>query len=145
MAQRLPEGPLGRFLEPSDRPPRRSALTLRFEDESMTDDRMKAMDEDERQAVFTILDAAPNLTQADKSFVKASLWTQGEVSPVTSDEQARAYERKADEIQAAAGVPDGSSPDFTRAYTAFARTREGILATSLRARVIEWEDDEDEA
>ena len=113
MAQRLPEGPLGRFLEPADRPPRRSALTLRFEDESMTDDRMKAMDEDERQAVFTALDAAPNMTEADKSFVKASLWTQGEVPPVTSDEQARAYERKADEIQAAAGVPDGSSPDWT--------------------------------
>src|SRR3954462_15153545 len=75
-----------------------------------------------RPAAPAPLLAAPRLSTTALGYLEirwAASWTQGEVPPVTSDEQARAYERKADGIQAAAGVPDRSSPDFTRAYTAF--------------------------
>jgi hypothetical protein len=79
-----------------------------------------------------------NMSDDDKKVIKTSLWTAEQIPKITSPEQYETYAKIQAELSRA--LPDRSDPDFGKIFVEWTRSREGILATTYRAKMIEWED-----
>ena len=89
------------------------------------------------EAIQSMVDST-DLSEADKTYIKTCLWTGEEVAPITSKSEYEAYKRLAEELRKT--LPPRSSPEWGQALLAFTRSRDGILAISIGARMIEWEE-----
>jgi hypothetical protein len=96
-------------------------------------------DNEYREWFASVVDRLP-MSDADKVFLKTTNWTFDETPEITSAEQYDAYAKVVDGIYRSAGIPPGDSPERARAFVAHSRTREGMLANALGARMIEWEE-----
>ena len=74
-----------------------------------------------------------DLSDEDKKFVKASLWRNGATPPISTAEQYARYKRIADELARKYDPQMLSS-------LAFIRSPDGVLLTSLEARMSEWDE-----
>ena len=72
------------------------------------------------------------LSDEDKQFVKASLWRDGATPEITSHEQYARYQRIAGELARKYNAETRSSLEFIR-------SPDGVLLTSLEARMAEWD------
>ncbi len=82
-----------------------------------------------------------DMSDDDKTFIKTSLWASEEVPEITTAEQYEAYSKLEAELRR--GLPDSSSPEFDQAFIEWSRSREGILATSYGAKMVEWENQQE--
>ncbi len=82
--------------------------------------------------VLPLIESA-DLSDQDKKFVKASLWRDGATPEITTPEQYARYKRIASEL---ARKYDAE----TRSSLLFIRSPDGVLLTSLEARMMEWEE-----
>jgi hypothetical protein len=74
-----------------------------------------------------------DLSDEDKKFVKASLWRNGATPPITTAEQYARYKRIADELS-------HKHDPHVLSSLSFIRSPDGVLLTSLEARMSEWEE-----
>jgi hypothetical protein len=86
---------------------------------------------------------ASDMSGPDKNFVLMSTWTFDQVPEIKSDEQYAVYSKLQNRLEQRARLPDDTDPRFGKAFVDFARSRDGVLATSLGARMIEWEEREE--
>jgi hypothetical protein len=82
--------------------------------------------------VLPLIESA-DLSDQDKKFVKASLWRDGATPEITSHQEYARYKRIASEL---ARKYDAE----TRSSLLFIRSPDGVLLTSLEARMMEWEE-----
>jgi hypothetical protein len=82
--------------------------------------------------VLPLIESA-DLSDQDKKFVRASLWRDGATPEITTLEQYARYKRIASEL---ARKYDAE----TRSSLLFIRSPDGVLLTSLEARMMEWEE-----
>jgi hypothetical protein len=82
--------------------------------------------------VLPLIDSA-DLSDEDKKFVKATLWRDGATPEITSPEQYTRYKRIACELAR-------KYDTATRSALSFIRSPDGVLLTSLEARMTEWEE-----
>jgi hypothetical protein len=87
---------------------------------------------DDFRLVLPLIESA-DLSDQDKKFVKASLWRDGATPEITTPEQYTRYKRIASEL---ARKYDAE----TRSSLLFIRSPDGVLLTSLEARMTEWEE-----
>ena len=73
-----------------------------------------------------------DLSDEDRKFIKAALWRNGATPEITSHEQYARYKKIAAEL---ARKYDAE----TRSSLPFIRSPDGVLLTSLEARMTEWE------
>jgi hypothetical protein len=73
------------------------------------------------------------LSDEDKKFVKASLWRNGATPPITAAEQYARYRSIADELSR-------KHDEQMLSSLSFIRSPDGVLLTSLEARMSEWEE-----
>jgi hypothetical protein len=72
------------------------------------------------------------LSDEDKKFVRASLWRDGATPAITTPEQYARYQRIAAELAR-------KYDQATRSSLSFIRSPDGVLLTSLEARMSEWD------
>lgn len=90
------------------------------------------------EEAFALIDGLP-LSDMDKSYLKTSTWTFEETPKIDSASQYESYERVQKELMRQ--LPVRSDPEWKNAWVQFLRTPAGVLATSLGARMIEWEEE----
>jgi hypothetical protein len=83
--------------------------------------------------VIPLIESA-DFSDEDKKFVKASLWRDGATPEITTPEQYARYRRIARELSRKYDAETQSSLSFIR-------SPDGVLLTSLEARMSEWEED----
>jgi hypothetical protein len=100
-----------------------------------------AYDEDYENFILTsikdCLDKS-DMSEDDKQFVTVSLWTQEQLPQIESDKQYEEYGKRQSQLMQS--LPPHSDPGWSLAFAEFCRTPVGILANSLGARMIEWEE-----
>jgi hypothetical protein len=100
-------------------------------------------DKDYENFILThIRDCLGNMSEGDKQFVTVSLWTLEQLPPIESDKQCEEYEKHQNQLMQS--LPPRSDPGWSVAFAEFSRTPDGILANSLGARIIEWEEASDD-
>jgi hypothetical protein len=87
----------------------------------------------EFRLVLPLIESA-DFSDEDKKFVKASLWRDGATPEITTPEQFARYKRIAGELSRKYDAQ-------TRNSLSFIRSPDGVLLTSLEARMTEWEED----
>jgi hypothetical protein len=75
-----------------------------------------------------------NLSDEDKKFVKAALWRDGATPEITTFKQYARYKRIVSELSRKYDAE-------TRNALAFIRSPDGVLLTSLEARMQAWEEE----
>ena len=75
-----------------------------------------------------------NLSDEDKKFVKASLWRDGATPEITTHEQYARYRRIVSELTR-------KYDHETRNSLSFIRSPDGVLLTSLEARMQAWDEE----
>jgi hypothetical protein len=86
---------------------------------------------------------ASDMRGSDKNFLLTSTWTFDQVPEIKSDEQYAVYSKLQNRLEQRARLPDDTNARFGKAFLEFARSRDGVLVTSLGARMIEWEEREE--
>ena|ERR671913_571260 len=89
-----------------------------------------------------VIDEA-SMSDEDKTFLKTSIWTSGEIAEITSPPQYKAYSKIEAELRRR--LPDRSSPDFELAFVEWARSREGVLALTYGEKIAEWEEQQEDS
>jgi len=74
-----------------------------------------------------------DLSDEDRKFIKAALWRNGATPEITSHEQYARYKKIAAELARKYDTE-------TRSSLPFIRSPDGVLLTSLEARMTEWEE-----
>jgi hypothetical protein len=82
--------------------------------------------------VLPLIESA-DFSDEDKKFVKASLWRDGATPAITTHEQFARYQRIAAELSRKYDAQIRSSLSFIR-------SPDGVLLTSLEARMTQWEE-----
>ena len=75
-----------------------------------------------------------DFSDEDRKFVKASLWRDGATPQITNPDQYARFRRIAQELHRKYDAQ-------TRGLLSFIRSPDGVLLTSLEARMSEWEAD----
>jgi hypothetical protein len=83
--------------------------------------------------VLPLVESA-DFSDEDRKLVKASLWRDGATPEITSAEQYGRYKRIAAELAR-------KYDERTLRSLSFIRSPDGVLLTSLEARICEWEED----
>jgi hypothetical protein len=99
-------------------------------------------EEDFLAAIQSMLDRS-GMTADDTSFVIASLWTHDQLPEIESQEQYLEYGKRQDHLEQSS-LPLRSDPGWDQAFAEFCRTPVGMLASSYGARMIEWEERQEE-
>lgn len=90
--------------------------------------------DEEFEVMRSILDQT-SLSPDDRNFMLSMLWTCDELPEIQSHDQFKEYGRLYDEVNGrmqTAGIMPGM-PEFSR-------SPDGLLATALVARIVEWQD-----
>ncbi|GEM_PF-6647024 len=105
----------------------------------MADDASKLFDAraaDEYVALVAARRDQIDVEPADLEWFLKTVWTFGQVPAVTSAGQCAEYERRLADILAA--KLGGCGADDPKAYEAFLRSPDGIMALALKSRTHEW-------
>jgi hypothetical protein len=81
---------------------------------------------------------------AEKARVLAGLWTLNEIPEITSAAQYEQYAKLADELYKNANIPEKGDPGYGAAFRAFSNREKGYWPNAYGARMIEWEQRQEE-
>ena len=94
------------------------------------------MSEQDLDFIVGLIDRA-EISKAEKAYLKAATETHGGIPDITGDRQHRAYAEFCKELRR--GAPEQGSPEFSKAFVHWTRSRDGIYATEFVTKMMQWE------